>query len=111
MVEVTKENFREVVADGVTLVDVWGPQCGPCIAMMPEVEKMAEQRADEFTVAKLEAPKNRRLCMELKLMGLPVFLLFRDGEEIARLDGADVNMAGLRQWLDETLGSKTAERG
>ena len=35
MVEATKENFDELVAEGVTLVDVWGPQCAPCVAMMP----------------------------------------------------------------------------
>jgi len=106
VIEVTKENWSEVVAEGVTLVDVWGPSCQPCIAMMPDVERLADERSADMKVAKLEAPKNRRLCMEHKIMGLPAFLLFRDGEEVDRLDGADVTFAELRRWVDEHLSPK-----
>ena len=102
VVEATKDDFRDLVADGVVLVDVWGPSCAPCLALMPHVEELAEQRAG-LRVVKVEAPKARRLCMELKVMGLPAFLLFRDGEEIARLSEPDLRPARLQSWLDETL--------
>lgn len=105
LTEATKENFRDLVAEGTTLVDVWGPDCQPCLAMMPLVERLAEERAGDFAVVKLEAPKARRLCMELRVMGLPAFVLFRDGEEIGRINGAGVTGAGLQTWLDETLGA------
>ena len=108
MVEVTKESFHELVAEGTTLVDVWGPQCVPCIALMPDVEKIEEERAPDLKVVKLEAPKNRRLCMELKVMGLPAFLLFRDGQEISRLDGADVSAPQLRSWVEANAAPATA---
>lgn len=111
MVEVTKDNFHELVDDGVTLVDVWGPSCAPCLAMMPDVEKLADERQNELKVVKMEAPKNRRLCMELKVMGLPAFLLFRDGEEVSRLDGADVTASQLRRWVEETLSGLATARG
>ena len=52
-------------------------------------------------MVKLEAPKARRLCMELKLMGLPAFLLFRDGEEVARINGPQVTAESLTNWLEE----------
>ena len=102
VVEATKDDFRDLVADGVVLVDVWGPSCAPCLALMPHVEALAEQRAG-LRVVKVEAPKARRLCMELKVMGLPAFLLFRDGEEIARLSEPDLRPARLQSWIDETL--------
>jgi thioredoxin 1 len=102
LVEANKENFRDLVAQGVVLVDVWGPQCRPCIALLPHVERMAEQRAD-LTVVKLDSSQNRRLCMELRLMGLPVFLLFQDGREVGRLAAPDLTAQQLEQWLDETL--------
>ena len=105
VVEATKDDFRALVADGVVLVDVWGPSCAPCLALMPHVEALAEQRAG-LRVVKVEAPKARRLCMELKVMGLPAFLLFRDGEEIARLSEPDLRPARLQSWLDETLDSE-----
>ena len=108
MVEATKESFRDLVADGVTLVDVWGPSCVPCIALMPEVERIEAER--DVSVVKVEAPKNRRLCMELKVMGLPAFLLFRDGEEVSRLDG-DVSSARLWAWVDGNLASTSVDGG
>jgi thioredoxin-like negative regulator of GroEL len=103
VVEATKENFEELVGDWVTLVDVWGPQCAPCIAMMPDVEKLAVDRAADMKIVKLEAPKNRRLCMQYKIMGLPAFLLFSNGEEVDRLTSADVSAAELRSWVDRKL--------
>ncbi len=108
LVEVTKENFDDLVAQGTVLVDVWGPDCRPCIALMPHVEKMAEARAADLSIVKLEAPTARRLCMTLKVMGLPAFLLFRDGAEIGRLSGNDITPASLEAWLDETSGAPAA---
>jgi len=103
LTEATRENFRELVAEGTTLVDVWGPDCQPCLAMMPFIERMAEERSDELKVVKLEAPKARRLCIELRLMGLPAFVLFRDGEEVGRINGATLTEAKVQEWLDDTL--------
>ncbi len=100
--EVTKDNFRELVSEGTTLVDMWGPDCTTCLALMPDVERIAEEKQD-VKVVTLEAPKARRLCMELKVMGLPAFLLFRDGEEVSRLAGPSLSAAALEEWLDENL--------
>ncbi|HVL26706.1 MAG TPA: thioredoxin family protein [Acidimicrobiales bacterium] len=107
----TSDDFDETVASGVTLIDVWGPSCAPCLAMMPDVERFADERAADFKVVKLEAPKARRLCMRLKVMGLPAFLMYRDGEEIGRIGGNDVNMDVLRSWVDETLAGLAPQRG
>jgi thioredoxin 1 len=100
--EVTKDNFRELVSEGTTLVDMWGPDCTTCLALMPDVERIAEEKQDVLVVT-LEAPKARRLCMELKVMGLPAFLLFRDGEEVSRLAGPSLSARALEEWLDENL--------
>ena len=101
--EATKETFRDLVSEGTTLVDVWGTDCQPCMAMMPFIERLADERSGDVKVVKLEAPKARRLCIELRVMGLPAFLLFRDGEEMARINGADLTEAKVTAWLDETL--------
>jgi thioredoxin 1 len=100
--EATKETFRDLVASGSVLVDVWGPDCRPCLALMPDVERQAAERA-ELDVVKVEAPKARRLCMELRVMGLPALLLFRDGEEVDRLTGESITASSLDAWLDENL--------
>ncbi len=108
--EVTKENFGDLTAQGTVLIDVWGPQCVPCVALTPHVERLAEERPD-LQVAKLEAPKNRRLCIDMKIMGMPAFLLFRDGAEVARLSDPELTPEALTDWLDTTLETLNPEGG
>ena len=103
LTEATRENFDELVASGTTLVDVWGPDCKPCLALVPHVEKIADARADELKVVKLEAPKARRVCINLGVHGLPTFLLMNDGEEVSRLSASSISPAELNQWLDKSL--------
>jgi thioredoxin 1 len=69
------------------LVDFWGPRCGPCLKMEPWVAQLAERTAGRLKVVKLNSAENRRLCVELRVMGLPTFILYRDGQEVERLIG------------------------
>lgn len=103
-IDATKEDFWQLVGEGTVLVDVWGPSCQPCMALMPFVKRLADDRADILRVVKLEAPKSRRLCMELRVMGLPAFLLFVEGEEVSRIGGNDLTQERLTAWLDDQLG-------
>ncbi|MGH9124559.1 MAG: thioredoxin family protein [Acidimicrobiales bacterium] len=103
VVEATRENFRDLVAGGTVLVDVWGPDCQPCLALNPHVKALAERCEGQMQVVKLEAPKARRLCMELSVMGMPSFLLFKDGEEVARLSDPALTPLRLNEWVDEQL--------
>lgn len=100
--EATRENFRELVAEGLVMVDVWGPDCKPCLALMPHVERIAGERP-ELRIVKLEAPKARRVCIDLRVHGLPTFLLMRDGEEVSRLSASQLSPTQLREWLDGQL--------
>ena len=103
VIEATRDNFNDLVQDdGWVLVDVWGPQCAPCMALMPAVASLAERRPD-LKVVKLEAPKARRVCIDLRVVGMPTFLLFRDGEEVARNTRNDLTAEQLEQWLDEHI--------
>jgi thioredoxin 1 len=102
LTEATRENFDELVSSGTTVVDIWGPDCKPCLALMPHVEKLAAARTD-VSFIKLEAPKARRVCIRLAVHGLPTFLLMRDGEEQARLSASTLSPAQLKTWLDESL--------
>lgn len=99
VVDATRETFRDLVAEGTVLVDVWGPECRPCLALMPHVERIASERPD-LKVVKLEAPKARRLCIEMQVHGLPTFLLLRDGEEVARISRSVISPGELEDWLD-----------
>lgn len=100
--DVDPEEFWDTVAEGLVLVDVWSASCQPCLALTPHLERVAAERED-LTLAKLEAPKARRLCMELKVMGLPTLLLYRDGEEVARITDPALDADDVDAWLETHL--------
>lgn len=102
MREVTRETFQEIVGQGTILIDVWGPACAPCIAMMPKIEELS-QTVQGVEVVKLDSTKNRRLCIEHRIMGMPAFLLFNDGKEVSRIGGNDLTFGEMKQWLDGHL--------
>lgn len=87
MVEATPETYKELTREGSVLVDFWGPRCQPCLQMMPTVEKLEEDSAGAVKVVKVNASENRDVCRELRVFGLPTYLLLRDGEELERLSG------------------------
>jgi len=89
VIEVNSENYEQEVVKSPqpVLVDFWGPQCGPCLALMPQVEALSEKYRDRVKVTKVEAPKSRRLCLNLRVMGLPTFLFYKSGQEVVRLTG------------------------
>lgn len=103
VVEATRENFDELIAEpGLTLVDVWGPQCTPCIALMPHVHELPN-RLPGLRVIKLEASKARRVCINYQVMGLPTFLLFKDGQEVSRLSDPQLSAEQLDEWLKDKM--------
>jgi thioredoxin 1 len=92
--EVNTATFSEQVleADKPVLVDFWGPRCQPCIALMPTVEQLANDNAERLKVVKVNANarENWELCRTQSVMGLPAYLIFRDGKEVKRMAGATV---------------------
>jgi len=104
MVEVTGENFeKEVIhSSQPVMIDFWGPQCGPCLAFMPKVEALFEKYGDRIRLTKVEAPKNRRLCLNLRVMSLPTFLFYREGKEVDRLTG-EITVERIEDSLNKML--------
>ena len=88
-VELNVDIFDKEVAQSEipVLVDFWGPQCAPCLALMPKVEGLAEKYGEKLKITKVDASKNRRLCLNLKVFGLPTFLFYKNGKEMNRLSG------------------------
>lgn len=96
----TRETFQEHVSEGWVLVDFWSPRCRPCISLWPHVEALHGSHSG-LRIVKIEAPRARRLCMDLKVMGLPTFLLFRDGQEVGRISDSDLDVDQLMRWLQD----------
>jgi thioredoxin 1 len=69
------------------MVDFWGPQCGPCLALSPFVDELEERYRGKIKIGKLNASENKRLCLRLRVLNLPTFLFYKGGREAARLTG------------------------
>ncbi len=106
-VDATVETFGELTGEGSVLVDFWGPRCQPCLAMMPTVARLEEEASGAVRVVKVNAPEAREICRELKVFGLPTYVLMRDGVEIERLTG-DVGKADLEQAFTALRGGEAA---
>ena len=92
MLAVDKENFEVEVlqAEGLVLVDFWGPKCETCLAVMPDVEALAEKYGDKVKFCSLNTSGNRRLAISQKVLGLPVIAFYRNGEKIEELAKEEV---------------------
>lgn len=106
MIELTKETFDAEVkeSDLPVLVDFWGPQCGPCLALMPQVEELEKEFGDKVKFTKVNVSGNRRVAIANKVMGLPSILFWKGGEEVARVSGGEATAENIRAKIEELLG-------
>jgi len=106
-IEVNGETFEKEVlqADRLVLVDFWGPRCAPCLALAPRVEELEEKYKDNLKLTKVDASKNRRLCLNLKVIGLPTFLFYRDGKEVKRLGGGELSIRDIEESFKKLVGA------
>lgn len=70
------------------LVDVWAPWCGPCRMVAPVLEEIGRERAGELLILKVNSDENQQLAASMRIGGIPTMLLFREGKEAARQEGA-----------------------
>ena len=104
-IEVNADTFEKEVIQSTlpVLVDFWGPQCAPCLALMPHVEGLSEKYGAKLKISKIDASKNRRLCLNLKVFGLPTFLFYKNGKEVDRLTGGDLKMDDLETSIKKII--------
>jgi thioredoxin 2 len=84
------QEFDELVRDAAlpVLVDFWAAWCGPCRSVAPELERLAQARAGQVLVAKVDTEALPELARRFGIRGIPTFILFRGGQEAGRTSGA-----------------------
>jgi thioredoxin 1 len=87
---VTDASFDDEVlkSEKPVLVDFWAEWCGPCHAVSPILDKIAEERAGELRLVKVNIDENQGLAQRYGVMSIPMMMLFKDGEPAAATVGA-----------------------
>ena len=98
---VTESSFdQEVLAsDKPVIVDFWAEWCGPCHAVAPVLDRIAEERNGELKVVKVNIDEEQGLAQRYGVASIPTMILFRDGEPAAAAIGAQPKAA-----LERSLG-------
>ena len=108
-IEVTDADFEQLVIEGSktrpVIVDLWAAWCGPCRTLGPIMEKVAQERAGAFLLAKIDVDANPMVASALGAQSIPMVIAFRDGQAVTGFVGAypeeDVN-----RFVDSVLPSE-----
>ena len=83
VVELTTDNWEQEVvkSEKPVLVDFWAPWCGPCRALAPTIDKLADQFAGKVKVGKLNTDDSPDIAVKYGISAIPQILLFKGGEQ------------------------------
>ncbi len=99
-VKVTDESFEADVlkASKPVVVDFWAEWCGPCKQIAPALDQIAEELADQVTVAKMNIEESPSTPSRYGVRGIPTLMLFRDGQ-MTSMKAGPTSKASIVEWL------------
>lgn len=86
---VTDSSFETDVMKSSTpvLVDFWAEWCGPCRALGPKLEELAQEMSSQVKIVKMNVDENPQTPGQFGIRGIPAMLLFKDGKQVGELVG------------------------
>ncbi len=105
--QVTDASFGVEIeqAEGLAVVDFWAEWCGPCRAVGPVIEQLAEDYRGKVKVLKLDTDANPATAARFNIRSIPTILFFKDGKPVDGVIGADPR---LRSVLEEKIAKHQA---
>ena len=83
-------------SDSTVIVDFWATWCGPCKAIAPLLDQLADEQGGKVKVAKIDVDGNRSIALKYGVTSIPTLLVFKNGEVVNRKVGAGGGLNGLR---------------
>ncbi len=85
----TANDFQKEVLESTqpVLVDFWAPWCPPCKMLGPVLEELAPEVADRLRIVKVNVDEQNALASRYGVMNIPTMILFKSGQEVARIVG------------------------
>ena len=96
---VTTANFEEVVLKSSTpvLVDFWAEWCGPCRAVGPILDQIADEHGDKIKIVKLNTDEESAVAIKYGITSIPTLNVFVNGEVVKTIIGAKPKPALLKE--------------
>ena len=108
VVDIDQNNAQQYLIDESfnrpVVVDFWADWCAPCKQLMPLLEKLAEEYAGAFLLAKINADEQQGISQQLGVRSLPTVMVFKDGQPVDGFSGAQPETA-VREMLQKHLPS------